>query len=205
MLIFFSVWLCWVLIALHEPSLVVTSAGYSCSAWASHWEGFYCCCAKTSGVVAHGLNSCGAGLSCSAACGIFPDQGLNQSLLHWQANSYPLHDQGSPGSLFSLAISSVIKVLHSTYYTFLLTLTSRNWDRRGNKGKRIKPHFNWAGSLPCPLPTFPSSLSQSNPIPKGCPGVVGVGTVEQERKSVMYTGGVKWLNEEFHHPTQKWS
>ena len=26
-------------------------------------------------------------LSCSAACGIFPDQGLNPCLLHWQAGS----------------------------------------------------------------------------------------------------------------------
>ena len=27
------------------------------------------------------------GLSCSAACGIFPDQGSNPCLLHWQADS----------------------------------------------------------------------------------------------------------------------
>ena len=142
-------------------------------------------------------------LGCTAACRIFSDQGLNQCPLHQQVNYSPLHHQGSPGSLFSFAISSVIKVLHSTYYTFLLTLTSRNLDRRGNEGKRIKPHFNWAGSLPCPLPAFPSSLSQSSPTPKGCPGVVGAGTVEQERKPVMYTGGVKWMHEGFHLPTQK--
>ena len=35
-------------------------------------------------------------LSCSAACGIFPDQGLNPCLLHWQADSLPLGHQGSP-------------------------------------------------------------------------------------------------------------
>ena len=35
------------------------------------------------------------GLTCSAACGIFPDQGLNSCLLHWQADPYPLHHQGS--------------------------------------------------------------------------------------------------------------
>ena len=29
------------------------------------------------------------GLSCSAACGIFPDQGLNLYPLNWQADSYP--------------------------------------------------------------------------------------------------------------------
>ena len=40
-------------------------------------------------VVAHGP-------SCSAACGILPDQGSNPCPLHWQADSQPLHHQGSP-------------------------------------------------------------------------------------------------------------
>ena len=44
-------------------------------------------------VVAHGP-------SCSAACGIFTDQGLNPCPLHWQADSQPLSHQGSPPSLF---------------------------------------------------------------------------------------------------------
>ena len=35
-------------------------------------------------------------LSCSAACGIFPDQGLNPCPLHWQADSQPLRHRGSP-------------------------------------------------------------------------------------------------------------
>ena len=39
-------------------------------------------------VVAHGP-------SCSAACGIFPDQGSNPCPLHWQADSQPLRHQGS--------------------------------------------------------------------------------------------------------------
>ena len=34
--------------------------------------------------------------SCSAACGIFPEQGSNLCPLHWQADSSPLHHQGSP-------------------------------------------------------------------------------------------------------------
>ena len=43
-------------------------------------------------VVAHGLQSVGSlvvahGLSCSVACGIFPDQGSNPCPLHWQADS----------------------------------------------------------------------------------------------------------------------
>ena len=40
-------------------------------------------------IVAHGP-------SCSAACGIFPDQGSNLCPLHQQADSQPLHHQGSP-------------------------------------------------------------------------------------------------------------
>ena len=37
-------------------------------------------------------------LSCSAACGIFLDQGSNPCPLHWQAFSYALHRLGSPHS-----------------------------------------------------------------------------------------------------------
>ena len=39
------------------------------------------------------------GPSCSVACGIFPDQGLNPCPLHWQADSQPLRHQGSPLSV----------------------------------------------------------------------------------------------------------
>ena len=59
------------------------------------------------GFQAPGLSSCGSqapehslnkvhGLGCSAACRVFPDQGLNPCLLHWQADSLPLSHQGSP-------------------------------------------------------------------------------------------------------------
>ena len=44
-------------------------------------------------IVAHGP-------SCSAACGIFPDQGSNPCPLHWQADSQPLRHQGSPKNTF---------------------------------------------------------------------------------------------------------
>ena len=36
------------------------------------------------------------GLSCSAACGIVPDEGSNPRLLHWDAGSLLLSHQGSP-------------------------------------------------------------------------------------------------------------
>ena len=56
-------------------------------------------------VVARGLQSAGSvvvahRLSCSTACGIFPDQGLNPCPLHLQADSQPLCHQGSPFYLF---------------------------------------------------------------------------------------------------------
>ena len=78
-------------------------AFFSCGKWgplfiavrgASHYRGPSCCwstgsrCAG-SVIVAHGP-------SCSAACGILPDQGSNPRPLHWQADSQPLCHQGSP-------------------------------------------------------------------------------------------------------------
>ena len=64
-----------------------------CGAWASQCGDFSCCRAEALGsqasiAVVHGL-------SCSSACGIFPDQGLNPSPMHWQVSSYPLYHQGS--------------------------------------------------------------------------------------------------------------
>ena len=89
--------LCWVFVALHRLFS-------SCGGWGLLFigdrlliaVGFSCCWVKAPGewdsvVVAHRL-------SCSAAYGIFPDQGLNPCPLHWQVDSYPLSHQGSPVS-----------------------------------------------------------------------------------------------------------
>ena len=51
-------------------------------------------------VVAHGP-------SCSVACGIFPDQGSNLCPLHWQADSQPLHHQGSPDLHYCLYTDNI--------------------------------------------------------------------------------------------------
>ena len=61
------------------------AATLCCSVQSSHCGGFSCCRAwalgtRASVVVAHGL-------SCSEACGIFPDQGSNPCPLHWQVDS----------------------------------------------------------------------------------------------------------------------
>ena len=41
------------------------------------------------------------------ACGIFPDQGLNSCLLHWQAVSYPLYHQGTHSSVINTTVLSI--------------------------------------------------------------------------------------------------
>ena len=93
--LFIYVWLCWVFVTLHGlfSSRCKQGLPSSCGARASHCGGFSLQSTGSrhpdSAVVVHRL-------SCSKACGIFPDQGSNPSPLHWQADSQPLDHQGSP-------------------------------------------------------------------------------------------------------------
>ena len=48
-------------------------------------------------------------LSCSMACGIFPDQGSNLCLLHWRVNSLPL------STMEALAVSGLSCILQDLY------------------------------------------------------------------------------------------
>ena len=55
------------------------------------------------GLESTGSITVGHWLSCSAACGILPEQGLDPCLLHWQADSSPLSRQRNPPvGLFNL-------------------------------------------------------------------------------------------------------
>ena len=93
--LFIYFWLCWVFVSVRGLSLVVASGGHSSSRCAGLSLSRPLLSRSTgsrragSVIVAHGP-------SCSAACGIFPDQGLNPCPLHWQADSQPLRHQGSP-------------------------------------------------------------------------------------------------------------
>ena len=60
------------------------------------------------------------GRSCSAACGIFPDQGSNPCPLHWQADSQPLRHQGSPGIYIFKAFDTLSKIVPGKVYRGLL-------------------------------------------------------------------------------------
>ena len=92
--LFIYFWLCWVFVSVWGLSLVAASGGQSSSQCAGLWLSRPLLLQSTgsrrasSVIVAHGP-------SCSTACGIFPDQGSNPCPLHWQADSQPLHHQGS--------------------------------------------------------------------------------------------------------------
>ena len=93
--LFIYFWLCWVFVSVRGLSPVAASRGHSSSRCAGLSLSRPLLLRSTgsrragSVVVAHGL-------SCSTACGIFPDQGSNPCPLHWQADSQPLCHQGSP-------------------------------------------------------------------------------------------------------------
>ena len=93
--LFIYFWLCWVFVPVRGLSLVAASGGHSSSRCAglslSRPLLLWSTGSRRAGsvIVAHGP-------SCSATCGIFPDQGSNPCPLHWQADSQPLRHQGSP-------------------------------------------------------------------------------------------------------------
>ena len=95
----------WVFVSMRGLSLVVASGGHSSSRCTGLSLSRPLLLPSTgsrragSVIVAHGP-------SCSAACGIFPDQGSNACPLHWQADSQPLRHQGSP--IVSLDCSSLV-------------------------------------------------------------------------------------------------
>ena len=98
--LFIYFWLCWVFVSVQGLSLVAASGGHSSSRCVGLSLSRPLLLRSTgsrragSVVVAHGP-------SCSTACGIFPDQGLNPCPLHWQADSQPLRHQGSPKYAFN--------------------------------------------------------------------------------------------------------
>ena len=123
--LFIYLWLCWVFVSVRGLSLVVASGGHSSSRCGGH------CSSRCAGlslsrplllrstgsrragsvVVAHGL-------SCSEACGIFPDQGSNPCPLHRQADSQPLCHQGSPE--YSLLVTNNVGHLMCLLLSFYL-------------------------------------------------------------------------------------
>ena len=113
--------LCWVFVSVRGLSLVAVSGDHSSSRCAGLSLSRPLLLRSTgsrradSVVVAHGP-------SCSAACGIFPDQDLNPCPLHWQADSQPLRHQGSPSRNFKIKFYSLLKVTEALKWSISLSL-----------------------------------------------------------------------------------
>ena len=99
--LFIYLWLCWVFVSVRGLSLVAARGGHSSSQCAGLSLSRPLLLRRTgsrragSAIVAHGP-------SCSAACGIFPDQGSNPCPLHGQADFQPLRHQGNPRIFLTL-------------------------------------------------------------------------------------------------------
>ena len=93
--LFIYLWLCWVFVSMRGLYLVVASGGHSSSRCAG-LSLSRPLLLRSTGSRRAGSVTVAHGPSRSVACGIFPDQGSNPRSLHWQADSQPLHHQGSP-------------------------------------------------------------------------------------------------------------
>ena len=135
-LFFIYSWLCWVFVSVQGLSLVAASGGHSSSqcmglslsrplllrSTGSRLAG--------SVVVAHGP-------SCSAACGIFPDQGSNPCPLRWQADSQPLRHQGSPPCCFDYCSFAVLSEVWEGYASSFVLFPQ---DCFGSSGSFVVPY-----------------------------------------------------------------
>ena len=73
------------------------------------------------------------GLSCSAACEIFLEEGSNLCPLHWQLDSYPLDHQGNAMQVF-LKQMFVFGVLIPFWFCTKLSLSSKMLVWKRGKG-----------------------------------------------------------------------
>ena len=99
--------------------------------------------------------------SCSAACGIFPDQGSNPCPLHWQADSQPLCHQGSPGSLIlGEAGCHIVRTLKQPYRE---AHGARNWGLLPRASHVQKPCTDDAAQADSLTTTSWEILNQKHP------------------------------------------
>ena len=143
----FFFWLRWVFIAFffNQAFLELRQGGpiLRCSVRARHCSGFSCRAQAqadsmwASVAVAQRLRSCGSravecGLSSCGArssllltvCELFLGQ-LNPCPLHWQADSYPLHHQGSPASFSTACFQGSSTLQHASLLHSFLRRGSR--------------------------------------------------------------------------------
>ena len=110
--LFIYLWLCWVFVSVRGLSLVAASGGHTSSRCAG-LSLSRPLLLRSTGSRRAGSVVVAQGPSCSAACGIFPDQGSNPCPLHWQADSQTLRHQGSPEGRFFIGTILQIKKLRN--------------------------------------------------------------------------------------------
>ena len=148
--IFIYLWLCWVFVYVRGLSVVAASGGHSssrCAGLSLSWPLLL----RSTGSRCEGSVNVAHGPSCSAACGIFPDQGSNPCPLHWQADSQPLRHQGSPCKVnLQLQIEVVLPLL----LWLLLASDEARFPADGQDALRLSPAIPPA--TPLLMLSFPS-------------------------------------------------
>ena len=96
--LFIYLWLCWIFVSVRGLSPAAASGGHS-SSWCAGLSPSRPLPLRSTGSRRAGSVIVAHGPICSAAFGIFPDQGSNPCPLHWQADSQPLRHQGSPSPM----------------------------------------------------------------------------------------------------------
>ena len=109
----------------HLGYVFILAALASCSVWlllavvrGLPLQWFLCCGAAALGARASVVVA--KGLSCSGTCGILPDQGSDLCPLPWQADSCPLHHQGSPHVGHCRVLSRVLCAVQKVLVDYLL-------------------------------------------------------------------------------------
>ena len=126
--LFIYFWLCWIFVSVRGLSLVAESGGHS-SSWCAGLSLSRPLLLWSTGSRRAGSVVVAHGPSCSAACGILPDQGSNLCPLHWQADSQPLRHQGSPTLiLMPFVLNSMLPdlTIATTAFLFLLFLPEKD-------------------------------------------------------------------------------
>ena len=81
------------------------------------------------------------------ACGIFLDQGLNLYLLHWQADSLPLENQGAPRDVSEAsALKSFLLTLGTAPYfagAIITLMTVREYTLMSTEVPKLHYHSNF--------------------------------------------------------------
>ena len=119
--LFIYFWLCWVFVSVRGLSLAAARGGHS-SSWCVGLSPSRPLLLRSTGFRRAGSVVVAHGPSRSTACGILPDQGSNPCPLHWQADSQPLHHQGSPSLWFWFAFLwwlMMLSIFSCAYWPFV--------------------------------------------------------------------------------------